>query len=269
MAIINASNTSGLVQTGDASGVLALQTGGTTAVTIDTSQNVGIGTSSPSARLQILSSGAWSSSNWGKGFYVNTSGSACNPAIGISDYTGANNWALVNLSGNLTFNTGPAITDSSTAGVERMRIDSSGRITSPYQPAFLATCNTVGFPTIALGSYFTFNTLSTTFSNSNQNTGFSTSNYYYTAPVAGTYIFYVQIYFVNSGNYVSWWKNGSQVSFGDAAIAANSTTAGYVFNGSIMLNLAAGDYVGLQPRAGLTSVQWYPGHSCFYGYLLG
>jgi hypothetical protein len=51
---INASTTTGLVQTADTSGVLQLQTNsGTTAVTIDTSQNVGIGTSSPSAKLQV------------------------------------------------------------------------------------------------------------------------------------------------------------------------------------------------------------------------
>jgi len=45
-ATINASNSGsgGLISTGDASGSLALQTAGTTAVTIDTSQNVGIGT---------------------------------------------------------------------------------------------------------------------------------------------------------------------------------------------------------------------------------
>ena len=54
---INASNSGsgGLVQTADASGVLALQTAGTTAVTINTSQNVGIGTTSPSAKLDVRS----------------------------------------------------------------------------------------------------------------------------------------------------------------------------------------------------------------------
>jgi hypothetical protein len=47
---INASTSAGLVQTADTSGVLQLQTNsGTTAVTIDTSQNVGIGTTSPAA----------------------------------------------------------------------------------------------------------------------------------------------------------------------------------------------------------------------------
>jgi hypothetical protein len=47
---INATPTSsGLIQTADNSGVLALQTGGTTAVTVDASQNVGIGNTSPAS----------------------------------------------------------------------------------------------------------------------------------------------------------------------------------------------------------------------------
>ena len=52
---INASTASGggIVTAADASGVLALQTGGTTAVTIDASQNVGIGTTSPSTKLTV------------------------------------------------------------------------------------------------------------------------------------------------------------------------------------------------------------------------
>ena len=37
---INASTSAGIVQTADTSGTLALQTGGTTAVTIDASQNI-------------------------------------------------------------------------------------------------------------------------------------------------------------------------------------------------------------------------------------
>ena len=53
---ISAGTTAGtaIVVAGDTSGSLALRTNGTTtAVTIDTSQNVGIGTSSPNARLEI------------------------------------------------------------------------------------------------------------------------------------------------------------------------------------------------------------------------
>jgi hypothetical protein len=52
---LNASNSGagGLISTADASGVLQLQSAGTTAVTIDTSQNVGIGTTSPSQKLHV------------------------------------------------------------------------------------------------------------------------------------------------------------------------------------------------------------------------
>ena len=54
---INASTTTGLVQTADTSGVLQLQTNsGTTAITIDTSQNVGIGTASPTEKLEVIGS---------------------------------------------------------------------------------------------------------------------------------------------------------------------------------------------------------------------
>ena len=52
-SIINASTSSGLVQTADTSGVLQLQTASTTAVTVDASQNVGIGTTSPIAPMHI------------------------------------------------------------------------------------------------------------------------------------------------------------------------------------------------------------------------
>ena len=54
---INASTSAGLVQTADTSGSLALQTAGTTAITVDTSQNVGIGTSSPTRLLDITTTG--------------------------------------------------------------------------------------------------------------------------------------------------------------------------------------------------------------------
>jgi hypothetical protein len=52
-SILNASTSSGLVQTADTSGVLQLQSSSIAALTIDTSQNVGIGTTSPSERLRV------------------------------------------------------------------------------------------------------------------------------------------------------------------------------------------------------------------------
>jgi len=50
---LNANSSTGFIATSDTSGVLQLQTGGTTAVTVDASQNVGIGTSSPQSSLSV------------------------------------------------------------------------------------------------------------------------------------------------------------------------------------------------------------------------
>ena len=47
------SGSAGLKSTADATGILALQTNGTAAVTVDTSQNVGIGTGSPGYKLDV------------------------------------------------------------------------------------------------------------------------------------------------------------------------------------------------------------------------
>jgi hypothetical protein len=53
VASINASTVSGLVNSADTSGILQLQTASTAALTIDASQNVGIGTASPAAQVDI------------------------------------------------------------------------------------------------------------------------------------------------------------------------------------------------------------------------
>jgi len=50
---INASTSLGLQHSADTSGILQLQTANTAALTIDGSQNVGVGTASPSAKLDI------------------------------------------------------------------------------------------------------------------------------------------------------------------------------------------------------------------------
>ena len=52
-SIINAPLSGGVTITSDTSGVLQLQTASTTALTVDTSANIGIGTASPGAPLQV------------------------------------------------------------------------------------------------------------------------------------------------------------------------------------------------------------------------
>jgi hypothetical protein len=106
---INASASSGLVSTADTSTILALQTNGTTAVTIDASQNVGIGTSSPASKLDVVGSASFSGN------------------LGVGDFAAATSVGLnVRFIGNLTSTdivgisnsiSAPASASNSTIGV--------------------------------------------------------------------------------------------------------------------------------------------------------
>jgi hypothetical protein len=121
---------------GDTTGNLAFQTNGTTtAMTIDTSQNVGIGTTSPNARLHAVSAAGTVQVKWSDA----TNGTAnLDTASGLSRI-----WTNV----GLAFGAG-AETFS-----ERMRIDSSGRLlvgttattTSSSQSGEVYSTGSVGF----------------------------------------------------------------------------------------------------------------------------
>jgi Chaperone of endosialidase len=113
-SIINASTSSGIVQTADTSGVLQLQTASTTAVTVDASQNVGIGTSSPSYKLDVSATSFIAAS-------VSTSYSgAGNIRIADASTTSASAPYIGSVGNNLTF--------GRIGTSEYMRIDSSGNV---------------------------------------------------------------------------------------------------------------------------------------------
>ena len=135
---INASNSGsgGLISAGDASGVLALQTGGTTAITVDTSQNVGIGTSSPLEKLNVA--GAILSSGQLNGLRANTS---------VFDWNAGTGTRIISTGANSTDY--PAIvfaSTSTTTYAERMRIDSSGSLILAGSTAQKATGTTWSNP---------------------------------------------------------------------------------------------------------------------------
>jgi len=125
---INASNSGsgGIVQTADASGVLQLQSAGTTAVTIDTSQNVGIGTTSPSYKLDAISTGGTQTARFRSGDTATTvdiasferSDSAVRAVINYNSSDGAMTYGT-STNHPIAFKTNNA---------ERMRIDSSGKV---------------------------------------------------------------------------------------------------------------------------------------------
>ena len=106
----------GFIATSDNSGVLALQTASTTALTVDASQNVGIGTTTP---LYTAANRQTTTINGGAGGAMLSFGISGTGKGSIFQ----NNSDILNISGYPS-----AVTFSSGAtDVERMRIDSSGR----------------------------------------------------------------------------------------------------------------------------------------------
>ena len=118
-SIINASTSGagGVITTADASGQLELQTAGTTAVTVTSSQNVGIGTVSPSFKLTSNYTANATFTNAGSDFNTMWQNTGVN-AFGLAMETTAKIARFVTNNGYVTaFNN---------ASAEAMRIDSSG-----------------------------------------------------------------------------------------------------------------------------------------------
>lgn len=113
---INASNSGfgGIVSTGDSSGQLQLQTANTTAVTIDTSQNVGIGTSSPAQKLVVYNAS-------GSTISLNNATTGTSSTSGLQVITDGT-------TGGYLWNYSNGFLSLGTNATERMRIDSSGNV---------------------------------------------------------------------------------------------------------------------------------------------
>jgi hypothetical protein len=122
---INATPTSsGLISTADNSGVLALQTGGTTAVTVDGSQNVGIGTASPSQKLSVAGLISATGRTLATGFFNTTNVTGVIVDASSADYYVNNAFAMrIDSSGNLLV--GATSVDLNVAGI-RLRPAGNG-----------------------------------------------------------------------------------------------------------------------------------------------
>jgi hypothetical protein len=151
--------------------------------------------------------------------------------------------------------------DSST-WTERLRIDQSGRVTRPYQPAFNASGGAANV-SYSGGNIFQFN-----IADLNVGSHFSTSTYRFTAPVAGVYLFGVSIY-VNGNLSGCFTVNGTQTYGGsDPQPLAYTNTTGISISAQLLVSLSANDIVDFRSRDSTVSSAIYMGHSNFWGYLM-
>lgn len=230
------------------------------AMTADSSGNVGIGTSSPTGKLNVNST------------YV----SDTTTQMRISDNTGTSLDFGGTGGGVKWLNSRDTASGSAyplafqTGGTERMRISSAGVITKPYNPAFQVGGS--GSPSVAANAKLTgWNSPIT-----NVGGYWSNSTFRFTAPVSGVYHFFLWIdaqSVSGSTGYVviGVTVNGSFVSGGSDAMVGGgyvTNTGAFALCGySINLTLSANDYVEAYNRN--QQVSYYGGHSTFGGFLLG
>jgi len=156
------------------------------------------------------------------------------------------------------------------SGNTAMTIDASGRILTPARPAFHAYDASSGHQELTHASW-----QAVPFDTTSINTGghYNTSTYRFTAPVAGLYFFYIQLYMDKAGGvrYSGIYKNGSSVA--KSQIGSNNDDDGTA-TATRILELSVNDYV--QPyiyHATDTTNSFYSNgdgtYSYFMGYLIG
>jgi hypothetical protein len=143
---LNANSSTGFIATSDTSGVLQLQTGGTTAVTVDASQNVGIGTASPTTRLHVDSGSAGlmltlNSTNANGGYITGRSS-----GTGVWDIGTSVQALAVGSSTDMGINVRTGFLAFGTATVERMRINAGAPILCLSGGNTSATGTGIAFP---------------------------------------------------------------------------------------------------------------------------
>ena len=212
-----------------------------TAITIDSSERVGLGTSSPNFRQQIV--------------YGTSGGLAVTSnAIGADDTTALTANAKSNTSSDYAFKAG-----SYNDGF-RLLVRADGMVTMPKQPSFLAR-GLAGQP--AVGAAFVFNG-----TDYNRGNCYSTSKGRFTAPVDGFYMFTCHVMGDSTNNrlMLRLFKNGTHMSQGSSSSNGSQYQDSRI---AFMMYMAAGDYAEVINQGNKNRYDNGPTHNHFAGHLLG
>ena len=214
--------------------------------------NVGIGTSSPTDKLTVSNGG------------IVVNGGNVKVTDGSTTFQmGVNNFATGYGMGT-TSNT-PFIFAAN--GSERLRIDSAGRVTMPYQPAFFArTASNIA--NTGASSSFQYPVVEF-----NIGGHYNSSNWTFTAPVTGAYLFSAHCilnnYPVNNSVEVVFSRNNGTSYYFDRNSKTLNVSNRYSLGGSAVIYLGAGDSIKVFVYADTASSWSYESSSNFSGYLIG
>ena len=250
----------------------------TSTLKVDSSNNrVGMGTASPSRQVMISRSIADGSGELG----IVSSDSSTSGALGNIHFGNSTDTSLASIratadgatdSAKLEFNT-----EKTGAAIETaMRLDSNGRVTKPLQPSFLAkgasasyiSTSPIPFPTVTGGGV----------NNGAHNIGghYNTSNYTFTAPVAGRYLFHVHLGITRGSQngsqmYPTLLVNGAGVAYSYVKLEVTPSANNYApANITQILNLAANDAVKVNFNQASGGTYYNGAVECnFSGFLVG
>ena len=274
---------------------------GNNALVVDAGGNVGVGTSSPGAKLHIVDddNAGWLyyqyniadgtnfrnyrargtidapeailandrlASFLAGGYGVtNSSSGFSGPNGGISIHA-AENFTNSSAGTYVVLQTSETGTNPAGGGVERMRINSSGYVTKPYQPAFEARTHDNG----TNGGYYPsagqVEVVTPYVNVTNIGNHFDLQNNRFTAPISGMYVIGFNFYYSPaSGNYIGGVINISTGRY-IYAFSSPGTDVNATYSTCIYLN--QNDWVRFLTYCGDSSSRLY-NSSTVYGYFLG